>query len=206
MDDSRLWGLWAAYAGDTADSRDEWSKLIARWSEPQRRYHTLEHLLFMLELLAAQDAAPATMLAAWYHDAVYDPTSSSNETDSARLAEEGLTRLGMDELTDRVRDLILLTAEHRRPDGDEQAALLLDADLAILGQPPALYLRYVEGVRAEYAHVADDDFRSGRSAILRGLLEREQLFTHPAFAGLETQARANVQAELAIYESRPPGR
>lgn len=206
MEPTRLWLLWSAYAGDDEGSKAEWSVLIERWSEPHRAYHTLEHLLLMLELLDAEDAEPATMLAAWYHDAVYDPASSSNEADSARLAEEGLSRIGLSELAPRVRDLVLMTAEHQRPDGDAQAALLLDADLAILGQPPALYLRYVEGVRAEYAHVSDDDFRTGRTAILQGLREREQLFEHPAFSALEDRARANIQAELAVYENTPPGR
>lgn len=206
MEPTRLWALWTAYAGDGDDSREEWSTLIGRWSEPHRRYHTLAHLLFMLELLDAQDAEPATMLAAWYHDAVYDPTSSNNEEDSARLAEQSLPRLGLAGMAGRVGDLVRMTADHQHPDDDDQAALLLAADLAILGQPPALYLRYVERVRAEYAHVGDHDFRAGRSAVLRGLLDRERLFEHPAFADLEATARANLQAELTIYDSSPPGR
>lgn len=206
MEPTRLWQLWSAYVGDDEHSRDEWSVLIGRWSEPHRAYHTLEHLLFMLELLDAESAEPATMLAAWYHDAVYDPRSSTNEADSARLAEQALPGLGLGELAPRVGDLVRMTAEHERPEGDTQAGLLLDADLAILGQSPALYLRYVEGVRAEYAHVSDADFRRGRTAILNGLLDRDRLFEHPAFTALESPARANVQAELAVYGNRSPER
>lgn len=201
MESTRLQKLWVPYAGDGAAARDEWARLIARWSEPQRAYHTLEHLLLMLELLAEHDAQPATMLAAWYHDAVYEPTSATNEADSAEVAREALPRLGLGELAERVAELIELTAQHG-PAPDDEAALLLDADLAILGQSPLLYLRYVQGVRAEYGHLSDEDFRSGRSDVLRGLLERERLFQHGAFAHLEDPARANLAAELALYDDQ----
>ena len=198
MKSTRLQELWVPYAGDDDAARSEWAALIERWSEPQRAYHTLEHLLLMLELLAAQHAQPATMLAAWYHDAVYDPTSTTNEADSAQLAREALIRLDRNDLAERVTELIMLTAEHTDAPDDE-AALLLDADLAILGQPPISYLRYVAGVRAEYAHVSDEDFRIGRSAILQGLLAHEQLYQHPEFGYLEAPARANIAAELEVY-------
>ncbi|WP_134325273.1 HD domain-containing protein [Cumulibacter soli] len=205
MESTRLLDLWTPYAGDDELARAEWSDLIERWSEPHRAYHNLEHLLLMLELLAAQNAHPHTMLAAWYHDAIYDPTSSTNEADSADLARESLTRLGKADATDRVANLVLLTAEHADPPDDE-AALLLDADLAILGQSPAIYLRYVEAVRAEYSHVGDDDFRAGRSSVLRDLLEHERLFQHPAFRHLEDPARTNLTAELTVYDAaEPPG-
>lgn len=199
MESIRLQQLWAPYTPPGEQAQDEWARLIARWSEPHRGYHNLEHLLLMLELLAAQDAEPATMLAAWYHDAIYDPRSETNEADSAELAAESLTALGLGEIAGRVSDLIMLTAGHHDAP-DEQAALLLDADLAILGQPPAIYLRYVNGVRHEFAHIDDDGFRSGRAAILNDLLQRDALYRHPAFTHLEKPARANLAAELSLYE------
>lgn len=199
MESIRLQQLWAPYTPPGAPAQDEWARLIARWSEPHRGYHNLEHLLLMLELLAAQDAETPTMLAAWYHDAIYDPRSETNEADSAELAVESLTALGLGEAAARVSDLILLTAGHHDAP-DEQAALLLDADLAILGQPPAIYLRYVNGVRQEYAHIADDAFRTGRAAILNDLLQRDALYRHPAFTHLEEPARTNLAAELRVYE------
>ena len=197
---TRLEQLWTPYAGDSEVARAEWARLIERWSEPHRGYHTLEHLLLMLELLHANDADAATMLAAWYHDAIYDPRSSTNEADSAELAVTALSELGLADLAPRVSELVLRTAGHDGDDLDEQTALLLDADLAILGQPPAIYLRYVEGVRREYAHVPDDDFRTARGDIMRDFLGRERIYRTPAFAALESPARANIAAELALYE------
>jgi len=56
--------------------------LIARWNEPQRHYHTANHLAAVLEVIdefadRAADA-DAVRLAAWYHDAVYDPRRMDN--------------------------------------------------------------------------------------------------------------------------------
>ncbi len=53
-------------------------------------------------------------------------------------------------------------------------------------------------MRTEYAHVPDDQFALGRSAILRDLLAKPHLF-HTAYARetWEVAARANVERELA---------
>ncbi len=73
-----------------------------------------------------------------------------------------------DDAVDRVGSMIEAT-EHGAP-GAEHAvgdtAILLDADLAILGADPAAYSAYVAGVRSEYRHVDDDDWRTGRAAVL----------------------------------------
>src|SRR5205823_7634 len=65
--------------------------LLARWQEPQRRYHTLAHLTAVLDhvdVLEKYAADPDVVrLAAWFHDAVYFPDRSENEERSARLAE-----------------------------------------------------------------------------------------------------------------------
>ena len=68
--------------------------------------------------------------------------------------------------------------------------MLVEADLAILGAEPADYSAYVAGVRAEYAHVTDSEWSTGRSAVLQHLLQ------NPA---LSARARANLTAELALY-------
>ena len=91
---------------------------------------------------------------------------------------------------------MLATAGHRPADADE--AILVDADLAILGAPANEYTSYVAGVRAEYAHVTDDAWREGRSALLRGFLATPHLFTTATMrAERGARARANMSAELA---------
>jgi predicted metal-dependent HD superfamily phosphohydrolase len=182
-------------------SRRCWTDLVSRWSEPHRHYHGLAHLVAVLSIVDDQASAisDAVRLAAWYHDAVYDPTCSDNEERSSALANATLPLLGVQpQTTAEVSRLVLITKTHRYDAADADAALLCDADLAILAAPRATYVSYADAIRAEYAHVCDAAFRSGRAALLDSLLARERLFGTHDFRALEEPARANIQAELAV--------
>jgi predicted metal-dependent HD superfamily phosphohydrolase len=167
-----------------------------------RGYHDLQHLREVLahvdELMAADDPARETvLLAAWFHDAVYDGREDDEER-SARLAEESL---GGSPLGPEVARLVRLTTLHRPTDDDVAGQVLCDADLAILAAPPERYASYVAGVRAEYAQVPDADFAAGRAAVLHDLLDKRTLFHTPAArARWERAARANVRRELEQLE------
>ena len=76
--------------------------------------------------------------------------------------------------------------------------MLLDADLAILAADPAAYREYAAGVRGEYRHLTDDEWRVGRSDVLRRLIERECVYSTAAGRRRwEHRARANLASELA---------
>ncbi|WP_432900960.1 HD domain-containing protein [Micromonospora matsumotoense] len=179
--------------------------LLARWREPHRRYHTERHLRTVLDLVERHadlaDRPERVALAAWTHDAVYDPRAAgdANERASATLAGTLLTGLGVPAATvAEVRRLVLLTAGHRVVPGDRDGALLCDADLAILATPPEVYDGYAAAIRAEYAHVPEPDFRTGRARVLDGLLALPALFRLPPLAARwESPARANLTRELA---------
>jgi predicted metal-dependent HD superfamily phosphohydrolase len=183
--------------------------LLARWSEPHRRYHTLEHLALMLDVIdrnsEAADDPDAVRLAAWFHDAVYEPFAPDNEARSAALALAVLPDLGV--AADRVAEvarLVRLTAGHQVADGDRNGALLADADLAILASPPADYARYAAAVRDEYAAVAEDAFRSGRAQILGAFLASPDLFRAvPARAEWTARAHDNLRAEITTLLGAP---
>jgi predicted metal-dependent HD superfamily phosphohydrolase len=207
---SELQHTWRRLAGSGHD--EAFLRLLAHHAEPHRRYHTAVHVMWVLRhvdrlLRDSPDAAvdgDAVRLAALYHDAVYDPRSSTNEADSARLAEQAARSFGWDDRRcTRVGELIQLTAHHRSDAShdarvDPDAAILLDADLTVLGEEPAVYHAYVNGVRAEYAHVSDHDWRRGRSVVLASLLARNPLFhTTTMRDEREHRARANLTAELA---------
>lgn len=177
-------------------------ELLRRWSEPQRRYHTLTHLAAVLDAVdaladPAEDADPVR-LGAWFHDAVYAPDRSENEERSARLAERVLPEAGVPApLVAETARLVRLTTTHDPAPGDRGGELLCDADLAILAASPAGYAAYTASVRAEYAFVPDPAFREGRAAILEQLLALPVLFrTERGHAAHESTARNNLTAEL----------
>lgn len=197
---------WTALTGESQASVDCWARLVNRWSEPQRRYHGVRHLsavlLFVDEYAGHADDPDAVRLAAWYHDAIYDPKASDNEERSASLAEKELSALGMDgkRVAEVVR-LVRLTTGHDPAEGDRNGELLNDADLLVLASPPEAYVAYVNALREEYAHVPDDDFRAGRAAVLQSLLATPRLYRLEALTAMEAAARRNVTAELSLLRS-----
>lgn len=205
------WNRLCAELGAVAGGSDALLEaLAARYSEPHRRYHTLEHISEVLghvdRLVAAGEPvadACAVELAAWFHDAVYGPTAGDNEARSAQLAIEMLGEAGVEpERLGRVSDLVLAT-EHHIP-GDADSAVLVDADLAVLGSDRERYLEYAAAIRAEYAHLDDDAYRRGRAEVLRGLLDRPLLYhTRTMRESRAERAARNIDAELRALTSAP---
>jgi predicted metal-dependent HD superfamily phosphohydrolase len=195
-------GAGATVADDDLDAAGQY--LVSRWSEPQRQYHDRTHLVAVLDVVDRfSDLAPhpdRVRLAAWMHDAVYDPRAlgDANERDSAEFAEGLLTTLGVPaEVAGDVARLVGLTAGHSTDAGDPDGELLCDADLAILAADDERYARYTAAIRREYAHVPDDAFRAGRTQVLTALLELPSIYRLPPLrAAWEDRARANLQAEL----------
>ncbi len=175
--------------------------LLDRYGEAGRHYHGLRHLVAVLdtieELLTPSAPSPTVRLAAWFHDAVYDPTAADNEARSAALAHLQLRSMGLGSaLIDDVAALVLATVAHQ-PVAVVGADVFLDADLAVLGAAPAGYDRYARAIRAEYAHVDDSAYRAGRAAVLARFLERPELYYSPAGrARFERRARSNLRREL----------
>jgi predicted metal-dependent HD superfamily phosphohydrolase len=190
-----------------ADDRRLLDGLLARHREKHRRYHTAVHVAWVLrhvvELAAHEpvEHLDEIVAAAFYHDAVYEPSYPANERASARLARRDLATVGWDaDAIERVGSMIEAT-EHGAVGAEGatgDSAVLLDADLAILGAEPAAYAAYVTGVRSEYRHVADDDWRTGRAGVLESFLRQPMIYrTTTGRDRWEVRARANVTAELA---------
>jgi len=188
--------------------------LLSRWSEPGRRYHTTRHLVEMFGALEELEESrhindrqcSVARLAAWFHDAVYDPGASpgGNEADSALLAQDTLRQLGLGgEDIDDIDRLIRLTARHDSEAAEPLDAAFHDADLWILSAPAERFDSYCEQVRLEYSHVPDPAYRQGRTSILRPLLHRDRIYRTPhALHRWETRARVNLGRELARLAPR----
>jgi predicted metal-dependent HD superfamily phosphohydrolase len=195
-----LLGRWRDLVDDEAAGRE----LLARWSEPHRRYHDIDHLRAVLraidELARHASDADAVRLAAWFHDAVYRGRPGRDERESAELAASILPSLGVEaaHVTEVIR-LVELTATHQPAPADADGAVLCDADLAVLGGDPDAYAAYAAAVRAEYEHVPDGEFRTGRIAVLERFAFRDPLFhTSTARNRWEQIARRNIDTELSL--------
>ncbi|MDO9359234.1 MAG: N-methyl-D-aspartate receptor NMDAR2C subunit [Polaromonas sp.] len=177
-------------------------RLINAWSEPHRRYHTVQHLSECLAHFESVDSLAVNPgdveFALWFHDAIYDLKAKDNELRSAEWAVDELTHAGAgSEQLRRVRGLIMVTCHTAIPtDPDQQ--LLVDIDLSILGAGPARFVEYDAQIQAEYSWVPDLIYRAKRKEVLAGFLDRAVIYnTGHLRARLERQARENLQAAIS---------
>ena len=81
---------------------------------------------------------------------------------------------------------------------DADSCLLVDIDLAILGQADARFAEYEQQISQEYSWVEAEAFRQGREAVLRSFAERDFIYNTDYFRQyFEQQARLNLQTALA---------
>lgn len=176
-------------------------QLVRAYEEPQRHYHSLQHLRECLmhfaqaRHLAQQPGEVA--IALWFHDAIYDVRGKSNERLSADWAIRVLASCHASQATlARVERLIMVTRHDATPsEPDEQ--LLVDIDLTILGATPERFAEYDAQVRAEYAWVPGFVYRMKRRSVLKAFLGRPCIYSTEHFnVRYEAQARSNLAAVL----------
>ena len=198
----RAWAMVAtAHKGQAV-----FASLIARYAEPHRAYHNLDHIRDCLRWLdwasRIVEQVEVTELAIWFHDAIYDPHRNDNEERSAEWAERALRDNGAPAgVVERVGRFIRLTT-HREEGLSGDAAVLCDCDLAILGAEAARFNAYDAAIRLEYGWVPKDVFRRERGRVLMGFLARPRVYHTDFFRErLEEPARANLRRALARYSS-----
>ncbi len=186
-------------------NRETFEALLAAYSENGRHYHTAEHVSACLRhldaCLAKVEFPREVEVALWFHDAIYKPLSSNSEKESADWAASFLSEQGAtDAEVSRVHRLIMVT-EHNAPTGTNDESVLVDIDLSILGADSATYDIFESGVRKEYSLVPTFIYRRKRAEVLRGFLEREELYTSGCVsAAVERQAKENLSNAVAVLE------
>ncbi|GAA3816172.1 hypothetical protein [Nocardioides panacisoli] len=197
MDDDHPPPPWPLADGEGL--RDE---LLAAYAEPTRRYHDTRHLAGVLDRLDELRSAGVSferqpvVLAAWFHDAVYDGERDAEER-SAAWAEAALPALVDRRTVTEVVRLVRVTETHDPADEDANGCALSDADMGVLALDDRLYDEYADAVRVEYSHLDDQDYEEGRTAFLEGLVRRDRIFrTDHARKEWEDRARHNIEREL----------
>jgi predicted metal-dependent HD superfamily phosphohydrolase len=192
--------MWARL-GVAAPDAAVFEELVARYSEPHRRYHTIRHLdecFAKLEELRPEANHPEEVeFALWFHDAIYDTKRQDNEAKSAAWARATASAANLPAAVgDRILSLIMATRHDAEPHEPDEK-VLVDVDLSILAESPERFDEYESQVRAEYSWVPAIVFRSKRREILREFLTRASIFNTRKFVeAYEARARANLERSI----------
>jgi predicted metal-dependent HD superfamily phosphohydrolase len=195
-------GLGEHFRRSGPDWDNEGARLIRSWSRWPRKYHNTVHLMACLRHFSEARTAfadpDAAELALWFHDAIYWPWRPLNEEKSADWASRFMHRMDLNAATQsQVRQHILDT-RHQAVPLDPDAMLVVDIDLAILGQSDEIYRRFERDVRSEYRWVRWSRYVKGRSAVLQSFLERPRIYSTSQFSE-RFEARARVNLQNAIH-------
>lgn len=193
---------WELVAGSEQNSC--FRELLNRYAEPQRHYHTLQHIHALLSLtgkyISLISRPDLLRLAIWYHDAVYNPQREDNEEQSAILARKHLTEMAFPpEVIATVEQYILATKRHSFPPGTAtpDGLFFLDLDLSILAAPPDQYDQYTRQIREEFSRYPGFLYRSGRKKVMKHFLDKPRIYLTPHCHEMwEKKARENLTREL----------
>lgn len=206
-------------------------KLIARWEEKHRHYHTVEHLTRCLLWIDAWHADyhnqrmlklfdsnhepsqegimgyPATVvMALFYHDAIYDVRAKDNEEQSAQLAVLELSPSDDGSVAHtvvrQIHNLIDITKHNGRQPVSLQEKLIIDADLSSFGGTLEEYKTNSKNIRKEYLWVDLPTFQVNRLTFLEKLYESKEPMFHTEFARFNLGAKAKLNIAVEIDELR----
>ena len=160
--------LKSAFAAVDASSELR-AMVVAELTAEHRHWHGLVHHGQLVASVLTNEVTGADRRrlawAALLHDLVYDARRSDNEELSAELADRWVPP----EDRTAVRALMLATKAHDL-ETDPLTRRFLLADMEVLWtSDPHLYAFYADGIRREYAHVPEPDYRTGRAAVLESL-------------------------------------
>jgi predicted metal-dependent HD superfamily phosphohydrolase len=204
---SRFADLITSLTGDNAS--EKWTtSLLARYSEVQRKYHTINHIYSMLRCLDTSESLvkdpTAVKLFIFFHDWVYDPMRHDNELQSIVVFQVFANELNLPEdLHGKVSRYIKATISHSLDsEDDSDMKLCLDFDLEVLGREPSEYEVYASQIREEYSQYGDKEYTLGRIGVLQKFLARKRLFFSDKYHGrLEERARRNLEREILKLRS-----
>lgn len=201
---TQLPAVAAAYDTMTLES------LEAAYAEPHRSYHSVTHIIDLLQKLqkfAEAGHADQPYLIAHailWHDFVYTKgvADSINVEQSAQSFLASSVKLNTDE-KGIVARMIRATDGHAMTVSAESVeandmALFLDLDLSILAADAERYATYEKGVAFEYNQYPLAAFARGRADFLETYAKKNPLYFHPATAELYTGLATDNMRRAAI--------
>lgn len=160
-----------------------WYEISKKWSETHRFYHTLEHLMDLLDQIEKKYPKESKerdmlILTALFHDIIYNPARDDNEEKSAKFF-----LMHCDDKSDDVEDIydmIMDTKTHTAT--TELSKVFNDMDMNIVTRDFDSLLRWEEEIREEYEIYPNEMYKEGRLKFLNSLIKqypenRENLLT-----------------------------
>lgn len=148
--------------------------LLAMWNESHRAYHTLTHLNDLIDQINeskskySEKEYEKLMLAALFHDCVYDPMKNDNEEKSAEFFMECCADKSNSDILD-VKQMILDTKTH------ESTTPLSESfnyyDMSIVERDFDQLLEWEKGIHEEYKAYGEA-YKEGRLNFLESLLDK----------------------------------
>lgn len=154
----------------------DYQTILTCWSESHRHYHNTDHLYNLLEKIGIVSIPGSVeyeklVLGAIFHDIVYDPSSNTNEEDSANL----LLKWSDDpknQIIQEVKDLILSTKNHNSSTPLQEKFNKLDMFVITDGNWNEL-TKWEEGISKEYIPVFGEDlYKEGRRKFLLEMCDK----------------------------------
>ncbi len=190
------------------DFAHKWfDEILDVYSSPLRRYHTMarfpgvvmpghiEHMLLdvlpMVEHIVKRRAH--MIFSIMLHDAIYNPTSKTNEADSNTLGKTILLLMGAPRTSINIVSRYIMATRHglkQRRWFDER--LIADMNLYALSLSEDRVLRDARNVRREYACYDDAEFMDGHDRFFTALLSRGFIYQTPFFKQFDSKLYDNI--------------
>lgn len=152
--------------------------LLSMWNESHRHYHNLNHLNDLIEQINenkgkfSEKEYEKLMLTALFHDCVYEPTSSTNEEDSAKFLIECAVDKSNSDILD-VKQMILDTKTHQSTTNLSES--FNHYDMSIVERDFDQLLEWETGISEEFSVFPKEQYKESRIKFLESLLDK---YTH----------------------------
>lgn len=148
--------------------------VLSMWNESHRSYHNLGHLNDIIDQIGEKEGLSEKeyeklMLAALFHDCVYDPMKQDNEEKSADFFIECCQDKSNPDILE-IRQIILDTKTHKPSSALSEAFSALD--MSIVESDFDRLVEWENGISEEYSAYPAEQYKEGRLKFLEYLLDR----------------------------------
>ncbi len=192
------------YSSDNSIIENLFSEISLNYNSKSRFYHNFTHIQQMIDfsitIKEKTEDNNSFIIAAFYHDVIYNTFKNNNEEKSAEFFLKHFRKLEIENtIKEKITEMILRTKNHSesKPEDSLDLKLFLDTDILIFAEEEETYFKYVENIKNEYSHVPKIIFNKKRKEILKNFYEKDFIYKTDYFrANFEKKAKENILAEI----------